>query len=68
MKTVRPVKWIVQPVFLADDGENLEELAVEPLAIPARDWEAWAGGGWRDGVAELQAKVAGAGEAPAEKA
>jgi hypothetical protein len=63
-KQVRPVKWIVQPVFVSDDGQHLEELPVDPLAISARDWAEWVGGGWKKSLELLQAKLAEAG-APA---
>lgn len=56
-KVVRPVKFIVQPVFVIDDGEHLEELPVEPIAVSARDWPAWAGGGWRQALEALQDKL-----------
>jgi hypothetical protein len=61
-RQVRPVKWIVQPVFVSDDGEHLDELPVGPLAISARDWPEWVGGGWRKSLELLQAKLAEAGE------
>lgn len=57
-KVVRPVKFIVQPVFLVDDGEHLDELPVDPIAVSARDWPEWAAGGWRVALAALQASVA----------
>jgi hypothetical protein len=60
-KQVRPVKWIVQPVLVSDDGEHLEELPVDPLAISARDWPEWVGGGWKKSLELLQARLAEAG-------
>ena len=36
--TVRLLKVIVQPVFIADDGEHLSELVVEPVTVSAAEW------------------------------
>lgn len=38
MRRLRLVKVLVQPVFVLDDGENVEELEHPPIAIPAADW------------------------------
>ena len=42
---VRVVAWRVQPVVMADDGENLPPVNVQPVEIPAREWQAFKDGG-----------------------
>jgi len=38
MKRLRLVKVLVQPVFVVDDGECLEERVGEQKVIPAKEW------------------------------
>lgn len=38
MKRLRLVKVLVQPVFVLDDGETIEELEHPPMVIPAAEW------------------------------
>lgn len=35
---VRLVKVLVQPVFVLDDGVNIEEIAHPAIVIPAAEW------------------------------
>lgn len=35
---LRIVAYLVQPQLMADDGDSLTPLPVQPLAIPAVDW------------------------------
>lgn len=42
---MRVVGWTVQPVVMADDGENLTAVQVGPQMIPAADWQAFKDGG-----------------------
>jgi len=37
-KTVRLVKVLVQPVFVIDNGDTLEEVEHPMVAIPATEW------------------------------
>lgn len=37
-KRLRLVKVVVQPHFVIDDGEKLEETVGEPVAVPAAEW------------------------------
>ena len=57
MKQVRLLKVIVQVVVVVDDGEQLEERAVDPVTVPAADWPAFAANGIEDGLKALQAQV-----------
>lgn len=57
MRQVRLLKVIVQVVVAVDDGEQLEERAVDPVTVPAADWPAFAANGIQDGLKALQAQV-----------
>jgi hypothetical protein len=59
---MRVVGWQVLPVIVADDGENLEAVQVQPQMIPASQWQAFKDGGDRDGLARLRAQVEGDGD------
>jgi hypothetical protein len=37
-KRLRLVKVVVQPHFVIDDGEQLEERVGEPVQVPAAEW------------------------------
>lgn len=54
---MRVVKWLVQPVAFADDGESLRELQVQPLQVPADEWAAFCAGGWKASLEQLRAQV-----------
>lgn len=41
---MRLVGWQVQPVVMADDGENLTPVNVGPQMIPGAQWEAFKDG------------------------
>lgn len=45
MTRMRLVGWQVQPVVMADDGDNLTPVPIAPQIIPATQWEAFKGGG-----------------------
>ena len=42
---IRLVGWQVQPVVMADDGENLTPVQVSGRMIPASEWQAFKDGG-----------------------
>lgn len=35
---MRLVGWQIQPVIMADDGENLKSIPVDPIFVPAKDF------------------------------
>lgn len=53
-KRVRVIQYVVHPVLVADDGDNLEPLQVEPITVPAAGWADFIGGGLDGALAELQ--------------
>lgn len=55
--SLRLVKVIVQPVFVVDDGETLEEMTTQPLTVTAKDWPSFATEGFQDAVKELEATL-----------
>lgn len=58
---MRLVGWTVQPVVMADDGENLTSVHVGPQMIAAADWQAFKDGGDAEALAALRAQVEEAG-------
>ena len=56
-KKVRVLQWIVKPVVVVDDGENLEVLPTKEQAIPANLWEAFKAEGADIAIEALQAEV-----------
>jgi hypothetical protein len=42
-KRLRLLKVVVQPHFILDDGETLEEIEHPPTVIPAAEWPAYSG-------------------------
>lgn len=65
MTRLRVVGYIVQPQLMADDGETLTPLPVQPVTIPASEWpgviEAVAGG-----IEQLRQQIEGHAVIPAE--
>ena len=58
---MRLVGWQVVPVLMADDGDNLEPLQVQPQMIPAAQWKAWKDGGDEQALTSVRAQVEGGG-------
>lgn len=54
---LRVVAWRVQPVVMADDGENLTPVNVQPVEIPAREWQAFKDGGDEEALASIREQV-----------
>jgi hypothetical protein len=57
MIRMRLVGWNVQPVVMADDGENLTPVQVGPQTIPAAGWDAFKDGGDARALESLRAQV-----------
>lgn len=54
---MRLVGWNVQPVVMADDGENLTPVNVGAQTIPAAQWEAFKTGGDAEALERLRAQI-----------
>lgn len=51
---LRLLKMVVQPVFVADDGEFLTEQIVDAITIPASGWQEFVTTGLAESTARLQ--------------
>lgn len=56
---VRVVGWRVQPVVMVDDGENLTPVNVQPVEVPAREWQTFKDGGDEEALASIREQVEG---------
>lgn len=56
---LRVVGWRVQPILMTDDGEDLTPLNVQPVEVPARDWQAFKDGGDEAALAQVREQVEG---------
>ena len=54
---MRVVGWNVQPVVMADDGENLTPVEVTGQMIPAAQWQRFKDGGDEEALAALREQV-----------
>jgi hypothetical protein len=54
---MRLVGWNVQPVVMADDGENLTPVQVNGTQILAAEWQAFKDGGDARALDDLRARV-----------
>jgi hypothetical protein len=62
MMRLRLVKLIIQPVLVADDGEYLTELQVQPITVMAAELPGWSG----RFAAELAEREAGLDSSPGD--
>lgn len=61
---MRVVGWNVQPVVMADDGENLTPVQVGPQMIPASQWEDFKAGGDKKSLEGVRGHIEQAQDAP----
>ena len=54
---MRLVGWQVQPVIMADDGENLTAVQVGAQIVPAAQWQAFKDGGDAAALESLRTQV-----------
>jgi len=59
-KKMRLVGWSIQPIIMADDGENLTPINVGATMIPATEWDDFKSGGDERALEELRQQVEGA--------
>jgi hypothetical protein len=57
MKKVRIIQFIVQPIAVIDDGENLIPVEVKPIPVLAASWKKFAENGADDLLGQLQAQI-----------
>lgn len=62
---MRLVGWNVQPVVMADDGENLTAVEVSGQMIPAAQWQRFKDGGDEEALAALREQVERISDEPA---
>jgi hypothetical protein len=63
---MRLVGWQVQPVVMADDGDNLTPVNIGPQMIPAAQWQAFKDGGDVQALAHIRQQIEGEPEAQSE--
>jgi hypothetical protein len=49
--------WQVMPVVVTDDGDDLEDISVRPVMIPAREWQAFKDGGDEQALEQIRAQI-----------
>ena len=54
---MRLVGWHVQPVVMADDGENLTPVDVGGQMIPAAQWQTFKDGGDETALDQIRSQV-----------
>lgn len=57
MKRLRLIKVIVQPVFVLDDGDTIQEMPHLPIEIPAADWPTYSSERFPREVADWQEQI-----------
>lgn len=57
MKRARIIQFIIQPVAVVDDGENLTPIDVKPVAVAAASWQQFAVNGVSDLLAQMQKQL-----------
>lgn len=53
----RLVAWRVVPVVMADDGEELTPINVQPVDVPAAQWQAFKDSGDAEFLASIQQQL-----------
>lgn len=56
---MRLVGWNVQPVIMADDGENLTPVQASGDTVLAANWEAFKNGGDEEALEGLRKEIEG---------
>jgi hypothetical protein len=56
-RRMRLIGWNVQPVVMADDGENLAPVQVNGTQVLAADWQAFKDGGDAEALEGVRAQV-----------
>lgn len=64
----RPHTVVAQVRGVADDGDDLQAVDLQPVSIPFSAFRQWAAQGMADLLAAAEAEVSGEGAAPAEDA
>lgn len=54
---LRLLKVIVQPVIVVDDGVNLMEITVDPITVPANEWQNYPTTRWQEQLKTLQSQL-----------
>ncbi len=54
---MRLVGWSVQPMVMADDGENLTPVNIGPQMIPAAQWQTFKDGGDEAALEQVRTQI-----------
>lgn len=57
---MRLIGWQVCPVVMADDGDDLTSVQIQPHVVPAKDWQAFKDGGDAQALESVRQQVEGA--------
>lgn len=67
MTRMRLVGWEVRPIVMADDGDYLVPVPVDPMTIPSARWDEFKAGKDEEALAGVRAEIEGPGEPGAER-
>lgn len=54
---MRVVGWQVQPIIMADDGDTLTPVQLQPVQIPLAQWQAFKDGGDMQALEQVRAQI-----------
>lgn len=54
---MRVVAWEVKPLVMADDGDDLTPVDVNPVRVAAKDWEGFKTGGDLEALKPIQEQI-----------
>lgn len=57
MKRMRVKGWLVQPVIVMDDGDELDDVELQAQFIKRASWDEFVTGGWKAGLEQLRAQL-----------
>lgn len=59
MMRMRLIGWEVRPIVMADDGDNLAAVPVNPQTIAPAGWQKFKEGGDDESLAQLRIQIEG---------
>jgi hypothetical protein len=56
---MRLIGWQVQPVIMADNGDDLVPVNIQPQMVPAAQWQAFKDGGDTAALEQVRVQIEG---------